>query len=77
MTATLPEGTRTTMPREGTTPTPRDPVSARAQIGSIVEDRRREILKRLTGVRAELQTLVLELAMLDATAEVIGIVGEE
>lgn len=69
--------TRTTRPEEGTTPGPRDPVSVRATIGSIVEERKREIQKRLTGLRSELQSLVLELAVLDATAEVIGIVGDE
>lgn len=67
--------TRTTRPEEGTIVAPRDPVSVRAQIGSLCEERRREIQKRLTVLRGELQGLVLELAVLDTTAEVIGIAG--
>lgn len=68
---------RTTEPKEGTTPSPRDPVAARALIGSITEERSREIRTRMRSIRDEYRRLALELVTLEGVGEFLGLSEEE
>lgn len=74
---TAPEGVRTTLPREGSSPSPRDPVSARATIGSLAESRRSEIEKRMVALTEEYRRLALELVAMQGAAAFVGIITEE
>lgn len=68
---------KTTFPLEGNVVAPRDPVSPRAQIGSLAEDRKREIEKRMSGLVEEYRRLALELVAMQGAACFVGISNGE
>lgn len=58
-------------------PAPAIPWQARALIGSITEERSREIRTRMRSIRDEYRRLALELVTLEGVGEFLGINGEE
>lgn len=70
-------GLRTVQPPEGTEPSAREPVSARATITSTAEARRRELVGEIRETSAKLRRLLNEHAMLGAHLELAGVVPEE
>lgn len=83
MTATSPDTSsqisrvRTTLPVEGNVVTPRDPVSVRATIGSLTEERSREIRTKMRSIRDEYRRLALELVTLEGVGDFMGLTEEE
>lgn len=77
MTAPTFPGTKRTDPPEGSAPSERDPISARAVITSTAEARRRELVGEIRETSAKLRRLLNEHAMLGAHLELAGVVPEE
>jgi hypothetical protein len=77
MTAIAPEGTRTVQPPANADPGPREPVSARAQIISIADERRRECVKEIAECSERLKRLLMEEAQLRHCLQAAGVMEGE